>query len=756
MSGGVTLQADVSSIPANSLTVLGSIQPLLKALSADNVNPLAVLQAQSLGACFHSNGDWAAKLPDLLARRSSVRLERLSAWVGWQSGDTASFMSQSSGGRTVSLLSLALNSLYGKERCGIVFHGLSTRLLPSDQQNASISQLSDVSACLADKLSCLGFGNLLALHVTRLRQTFFEAAREVPRDLVDMPTEETMQDFLFELQSALQVEHLMLQFQGSKGAGPLVALLMCLCPDDVRIEVEGELIHQGIRTSVVLSIIGGEGHGSQFRIESKVDTHSEDFRIRHIAADESTVPTSLNFKWHGWLSSCLEIALGRCGANKKGDLRVLVANLLVAVVESASGSDIFFNIYSTKNNPASRLPKNGIKPLLGPDYGIRVRNQIKVVLLVEPSDSNFMDLVSSYNHIKAAVASIIPDNTCTCSCCSGMDQWDEDSHPKPHTLAGKAWSICRVAQFWSVLGDIVEQGIWSLFVTTVNNPAVLHVSRSNTSGHMRHVLARAIVRYVWARTNLHVKSSYPNFLSAEYLHHSILSLVDPWSFSHWSGGDATSSICRSSGRATIFPTTLQYPRITNPWTVEYLLVDGRLYSDSNNYSAVVCAGPQNLGSKTSDRPRATKSLLRQNAPIVPSGLGEHNSLILTLRPEYVHGKQVLLLRSIIHFSTRSFQVNFLNIHLGFLSLSPANACEHYLRSPLEAKLTGGVITTSVEAPSTKFKNTCAITLTQMNTESQFLCCTGGISALYQGNCCLTCAVNQAHDEECAMVIDGSL
>jgi hypothetical protein len=92
-------------------------------------------------------------------------------------------------------------------------------------------------------------------------------------------------------------------------------------------------------------------------------------------------------------------------------------------------------------------------------------------------------------------------------------------------------------------------------------------------------------------------------------------------------------------------------------------------------------------------------------------------------------------------------VNFLDIHLGFLNLSPASACEHYLRSPLEVKVADQVITTSVEAPSAKFKNKRAVTLTQTNTESQFLCCTTGVLALYQGDCCLTCAVEQAREGE---------
>jgi hypothetical protein len=525
---------------------------------------------------------------------------------------------------------------------------------------------------------------------------------------------------------------------------------MCLCPEDLRVEVEGELIHQGVRSSVVLSIIGDEGLGSQFRIESRVRTHSEDFRIRHVIVDTSTVPTELTFKWPGWLSSCLEIALGRFGASEEGDVRGAVANLLTAVVASLNGSDLY-DVHVSKNKPNPRLPKNGVRALLGPDYEANIRDKIKVVLLAEPSGSSSVDLVHSYNNLKAAIASIIPDKVCTCKCCS-IDQWDEDSRPKSNTLAGKAWESCRVARLWSVLGDIVEQGLVSLFVTAMDNPAIIHVSRARSSYNC--VLGKAIVRYVRARMNPEAKAILTIHLSTEYLHQSILSIVDPWPYSFWSGGDNTSSICRSSGRATIFPTTLQYPRITNPWKVEYILVDGRLYSDSNYYSGVVCVDPRNLKSKTLDRPKAIKSLLRQGSPIVPSSLGEYNILTLTLRPEYVHAKQVLLLRSIIHFSTKSCQVNFLDIHLGFLGLSPASVCEHNLRNPLEAELTGGVITTSVEAPSAKSKFTCAITLTQSNPESQFLCCTFGLPALYQGDCCLTCAVKQACEEECAMIIGG--
>lgn len=79
MSERVALQMDIRNLPSNILSTTGLAQTLLEVISTDNASPVAVLQTQSLGAYFHSNGPWAARLPDLLIRTSSVLLERLSA-----------------------------------------------------------------------------------------------------------------------------------------------------------------------------------------------------------------------------------------------------------------------------------------------------------------------------------------------------------------------------------------------------------------------------------------------------------------------------------------------------------------------------------------------------------------------------------------------------------------------------------------------------------------------------------------------------
>ena len=48
MSSNVSLQADMASIPSSALAVFRSIQPLVRALSADNVAPIAVLRVEAI------------------------------------------------------------------------------------------------------------------------------------------------------------------------------------------------------------------------------------------------------------------------------------------------------------------------------------------------------------------------------------------------------------------------------------------------------------------------------------------------------------------------------------------------------------------------------------------------------------------------------------------------------------------------------------------------------------------------------------
>ena len=112
----------------------------------------------------------------------------------------------------------------------------------------------------------------------------------------------------------------------------------------------------------------------------------------------------------------------------------------------------------------------------------------------------------------------------------------------------------------------------------------------------------------------------------------------------------------------------------------------------------------------------------------------------------------LVLRSFVHSTvTKSLEVNFLQIFLGFMALSLTDDCDHPQRSMIADS---DVSFTSVDAPLAKGKTQIAVTLTHWNPEAQFLSCVGGYRALYQAKGYLPCAVMQARKHDIKLVIGG--
>src|ERR1700736_5115828 len=181
-------------------------------------------------------------------------------------GDTASAMSQTAGGRSASLLSLALVSIYGEQSTGELLYDLSLRILPADMNHSNMDQLGRVALILSNKLGALGFGSHLALHATRIREAYFNSGLQIPTTLVDVITPNTMLDILVGLHSALFEESLILYIEGSQGIAYIVALLLAFCPDDISVALENETLFQGQRRSVVVSI-KADGQ-TQFGVET--------------------------------------------------------------------------------------------------------------------------------------------------------------------------------------------------------------------------------------------------------------------------------------------------------------------------------------------------------------------------------------------------------------------------------------------------------------------------------------------------------
>jgi hypothetical protein len=109
MADGIQRQVDIGQLGVQSL---GALSTLMAALTADNVQPTAVAQLQTLGKSLCINGPYARKVPEMLKRFSSLRIDRVALEIGWRRGDVPSLVADLPGGKTIALLSTCLTNLF--------------------------------------------------------------------------------------------------------------------------------------------------------------------------------------------------------------------------------------------------------------------------------------------------------------------------------------------------------------------------------------------------------------------------------------------------------------------------------------------------------------------------------------------------------------------------------------------------------------------------------------------------------------------
>ncbi|KAI1148599.1 hypothetical protein F4825DRAFT_433362 [Nemania diffusa] len=228
MALDVSLQVDLSHTAA--IDLIRAIKPVLQALSADNVNPLAVDQLSAIGARFPITGPLAKRTPDALTRSSSVRLCRLQAFVGWMAGDASAILCQSAGGQAAALLTLCLVEMFCRNSTGHLLFELSMKVLPREQCLASMGQLSDLAEVVSNKLKPLAFGQHHAIQVTRIRETYMRINIDLPAQtsasLLERLTIDSMVELLDAMQQSLRDSAFVLYIEGFRGLGGVVSLMI--------------------------------------------------------------------------------------------------------------------------------------------------------------------------------------------------------------------------------------------------------------------------------------------------------------------------------------------------------------------------------------------------------------------------------------------------------------------------------------------------------------------------------------------------
>lgn len=355
MPSDITTQVDISSL---SLAGLGQFSTLLAALSADNVQPIAMLQLQDMGAALPTSGPVAKKVPDHLLRCKSRRIERLGIAIGWRKGDAASLMAQTAGGQAVALVVTCLWNIYGDETGQLLFE-LAPSLLPQSSCLSSPELLAQAANVLANKLGLIAFGTILAKQVCRIHDAYSYMKLQVPHGISHFIHQTWMIGLLGQISRALKDARGFLRVRGIHGMGYIVALVTTLFSDQCIVTIENTIIHKGelpcsISIEITTESVGIstgtpkvyfmeriENLGSIFGQHSKTPI----YRSNHME----------RFAWEGHINASLHVYLQHKGLTNSPEIVKAVGLCALAISDIAYASTSVSRPNAIRKRPTFHL-----------------------------------------------------------------------------------------------------------------------------------------------------------------------------------------------------------------------------------------------------------------------------------------------------------------------------------------------------------------------------------------------------------------
>ncbi|KFY19358.1 hypothetical protein V491_04483 [Pseudogymnoascus sp. VKM F-3775] len=710
----VTPQVDVGGLTLNGLAAFG---PLLAALSADNVPPLAMIQMENLGSLFHINGKYALQVPDLLQRYKSTRMDRLGLLIGWRKGDAASLMSQSAGGQAISLLSMCILSLYDDSDSGLLLSALSKNVLPRAIAISSPSQLVQVAKSLSPKLEVLGFGNILAAQVVRVYDAYKHFGKSVPENFLDSITPDSLAELLYAITRAVREDSTVVRITGSRSVGLILAIVTIMFPEDTFVTIENVIVFDGLRKKILVEFTDSE-EVINVRIESKLQIQSS-VPILPICT-KSSIPAlrSYCYKWTGCMADMLQVMFVEEGLICPEALRVACCDMFEPLSKTLGNCDSEFDKIDLLGN-------RGLIRLLGlyPRERIeRVCQELWRIPLGWAKSASSLE--SAFRNLMRAFAEATPNISCTCKpehrCFidSGWLEYDTGDYSN-----GIEPRSCPLYRLWRAVGDAICCGLCCLFINADDAATIVHPMGSS--------VYRSILRTIPDLRNLPDykirKQRYTERLQYDTVYRSIAFICG-----------ANNGIASSSNSSTVYMAALQTPRLPNKLDAQFILVEGQLIFNGRYHRSLVAVGQ--------DRPEA-EDIRRGTQPIIPSSIGEHSSLELTIL-EAVH---FLQLTTTIVLGGVIVHPNLQDIILASWEAREADRCNHPANTPLEAQYEPEVVITSV-ATTNVLRRRMAIAQVSRNPVAQLLACDFKQRTLLQTGCCLNCLCEEARKTRNTMII----
>ena len=744
MADSVATQLDIGGLTLHSLS---SFSKMLAAFSADEVAPTAMIQMEQLGSMFLISGKYADRVPDLLQRCPSVRLDRLAVSIGWRKGDSASIMANSAGGQAIALLSLVLGSLYYLDDFGNIWKRLSERLIPESVAISSVSQLASVGRTLRDKLVPLGFGNYMAQRVERIYQMYERLGRCAPTNLLNTVGVEAMSELLECISRSLREKQSVVRFFGTYSAGYILSVISMLFPHDTLVTLEGIVVEEGIRQPP--SIIFELGHTSNGSVEmGRLEVyleHSHGLRLPIMVQENSVCIPYLStgsFRWHRYIVDAMMVGLAPFGLNDIQGVLQASCNLLLALVVDPS-----WQPKSIDTTPLQilRIGRNFSRDSIGAKHQQRVFKVLRTSLGAHgarrvaeccrtftglyPSKANakvtacFSDLHLIFRQITTKLDCYCDDGQCWTNDVKGFGPGRKDSIAMNNSeYYENEYKSCPKCVVWRFIGLNVCMMFWSLFIHFGENTVVPRrlVDRSYGLAFLDNIMC------LFGK-DIEPKDSY----FGNSIHKSMLELLGEVE-SPYELRLALGIQCQ-----VVVPSRLLALSLERELLICYTVLEGSFMLRGHQYQYITnepCADPGVNQSHCGDV---------ADVAIVPSNVGVHSSLLVTIR-ERLDG---LALKATMRVSKTDYSVCLLRAISASYHLKEAIACQHDPLTPLESQVGQNVRAASVAASSTDH-NSVLLVMTKGNPQAQLLACRLEHNMLLARDCCLNCAYYQLmHDPE---------
>lgn len=204
---------------------------------------------------------------------------------------------------------------------------------------------------------------------------------------------------------------------------------------------------------------------------------------------------------------------------------------------------------------------------------------------------------------------------------------------------------------------------------------------------------------------------------------------------------ADRGVARSSNSSTVYMAALQTLQLPNAMNAPFILMEGQLIFNGRYHRSLLAV--------RSRRPGAEKNIHQDTQPIIPSSIGEHSSLEMTI----LESVRCFELASTIRIGGEIVYLDLEQVILASWEVRETEPCDHPADTPLEPRYNDAVLTTSVASPSA-INGKIAIVQVSRNPVAQLLACVPMRRSLLQANCCLNCAYEEAKKCEYAMIIVG--